>query len=193
MALERRAWSRRLGSPSRVLSGSMPSVLAASFSICSVSYSAATFPLCKCEDGVLPRACGSDWTADVLPISYWSAAMSQMAPPRRGSPSLSGLQRVAGLSHLSSEDRTAACGGPFPSRKPDPTWRLFGGAKTIGLLFSLCFQAKWASRSTLRLTAAPRRHRPPPCRGSAPTSTRRRYELAFIRHTAMVLTHQVAC
>lgn len=125
-------------------------------------------------DGVRPRVCASDWSADALLISYWSAAMSRMDPPRCGSPSLSGLQRAAGLSHLSSEDRTAACGAPFPSRKADPTWRLFAGADGPSLCCSLCFQAKWVSRSTLRLAAAPRPRRPPPCRGSAPTSTRRR-------------------
>lgn len=43
----------------------------------------------------------------------------------------------------------------------------------------ICFQAKWASRSTLPVTAALRRRRPSPCRGFATTTTTRwRYEHA---------------
>lgn len=131
------------------------------------------------EDGGRPASCASDWTAGVVVVSYWSsrpgsAVMSQVDPSRCV------IIRITASGRITRRRcRTAARHCPFLPRKADPRWRLLGELKVRR--FVLCFQAKWASRATLPLTAAPRRRRPPPCRGSAPTSTRR-YEPVHETH-----------
>lgn len=85
------------------------------------------------EDGVRPRGCASDWSADLPLISDWSsrpssAVMSQVDPSRCAPSLLSGL-RAAGLSICPLNAGDAGRRPATVPSCPDPTWRPFEGAK----------------------------------------------------------------